>query len=252
MANGELSSSSITIATPSMHKLKMRLARIVSASSGLSKQFLAAQSGFDVVIHNEAVEDAFLAAADVFSPTELPSHRIAWLRKLADFHSSLSKFAEEGTSRFNIFCTLRQAALLYDSIWSSTPFLPWAIETSDGGMFLEGEGSAVLGDLYDSDYIDLEELYRNDAENFDLSRVNDVGKQIEKNNFLRRMFYRVANSVRMRTGDWNVCGNKNLFYGVTAEAEYNCVSPWISLREIEEEMLEEIEAAGELYLKAGS
>merc|ERR1711862_697157 len=30
------------------------------------------------------------------------------------------------------------------------------------------------------------------------------------------------------------------------------VSPWISLREIEEEMVEEIEAAGELYLKAGA
>ena len=47
-----------------------------------------------------------------------------------------------------------------------------------------------------------------------------------------------------KLGDWDIGGNKTLFYGVTFTSEYNHVSPWISLREIEEDMIEEIETAG--------
>lgn len=118
----------------------------------------------NVVTHGEAVEEAFLAAADAFQSTELPLHRVAWLRKLVEFHSSRFRFAEEGTCRFLIHKTLR---------------------------------------------------------------------------------------VRMRTGDWDAGGSKHLFYGVTFPSEYNNVSPWISYRELEEDMVKEAEAAGELFLKAG-
>lgn len=38
---------------------------------------------------------------------------------------------------------------------------------------------------------------------------------------------------------------------VTFTSEFNGVSPWFSLREIEEDMVEEAEAAGELFLLAG-
>ena len=73
--------------------------RVVMESAGFSKKILG-NRGFspqeNAVTHSEAVEDSFLAAADIFSPTELPLHRIAWLRKLADFHSTCQKFAEEG------------------------------------------------------------------------------------------------------------------------------------------------------------
>jgi hypothetical protein len=55
----------------------------------------------------------------------------------------------------------------------------------------------------------------------------------------------------MRTGDWDVGGNKSLFYGVTFASEYNYAGSWISVREMEEDALSEAEAAGELFLKAG-
>jgi len=77
------------------------------------------------------------------------------------------------------------------------------------------------------------------------------GQQIEKTNSFRRLFRRAANSIRMRTADWETCGNKNLFYGVASVTDYNSVPPWISPRELEEEMVEEAETAGDLFLKAG-
>jgi len=220
--------------------------RITSTCAGYSKQFLGSQgssSQRDSVVHGEAVEDAFLSAADVFSPTELPSHRVAWLRKLAEFHSSRNKFAEEATCRFHIHVTLRQAARVHDSLWNSVPFLPWASDSSDG-VHLEGDGPAgAAGAFDDADY---------DSDDMSvIDNLDDGGKHFEKNQSFRRIFYRVANSVRMRTGDWDVGGNRNLFYGVTFASEYNTVSPWISLREMEEDMIEETETAGDLYLKAG-
>mmetsp|Transcript_27766 Transcript_27766/g.37134 ORF Transcript_27766/g.37134 Transcript_27766/m.37134 type:complete len:1380 (-) Transcript_27766:230-4369(-) len=240
-----------TESNPHLQYSRVTVHRITSASAGYSKQFLGFQddnSQRDAVTHSEAVEDAFLAAADVFSPTELPSHRVAWLRKLAEFHSSRSKFAEEATCRFYIHSTLRQAARLHNCLWNSVPFLPWASDSSDG-VHLDGEGPAgEPGDYYDTDY-DFEDFSA--VDNVDNLEVLGSGKQIEKNNSFRRIFYRVANSVRMRTGDWDVSGNKNLFYGVTFVSEYNTVSPWITLREMEEDMVEEAETAGDLYLKAG-
>jgi hypothetical protein len=55
----------------------------------------------------------------------------------------------------------------------------------------------------------------------------------------------------MRTGDWELSGNKHLFYGVTLASEYGDSQPWMPLREMEERMIEAAEAAGDLYLKAG-
>ena len=229
-----------------IHNSLVSVHRILANSAGFSKQFLGLQgsssSNNDVVTHSEAIEDAFIQAADVFSPTELPSHRVAWLRKLAEFHESREKFAEEATCHFNIHCTLRQAAKLHDSLWASVPFLPWANDAD--GVHLEGDGPAS-GDLYDADY---------DSIDFSVDEFPDSdldGRQIEKNHSFRRIFYRVANSVRMRTGDWDVGGNKTLFYGVTFTSEFNASSPWIPLREMEEDMVEEAETAGDLYLKAG-
>ena len=118
--------------------------RIINASAGYSKQFLGLQRSYSqlaTVAHNEAVEDAFLDAAYVFSPTELPTNRVAWLRKLAEFHASRKKYAEEATCHFHIHLTLRQAARLHHSLWANIPFVAWTVNTADG-LHLEGEGPA--------------------------------------------------------------------------------------------------------------
>jgi hypothetical protein len=216
--------------------------RIITASAGYCKQFLGTEQPTaqrEIVVHNEALEDAFLDAADVFSPTELPSHRVAWLQKLAEFHADRHNYAEEATCHFHIQLTLRQAARLHEMIWSSAPFLPWT-----DSVHIDGEGPAGEPDeYYDTD--DFDDTSVEDR------AVGDYGRQIEKTNTFRRIFYRVANSVRMRTGDWEISGNKHLFYGVTFASEYGSSSPWMSLREMEERMIEAAEAAGELYLNAG-
>jgi hypothetical protein len=67
---------------------RISIHRITNASAGYSKQFLGFQSTSlpqSSVAHDEAVEDAFLDAADVFSATELASHRVAWLSRLGKF-----------------------------------------------------------------------------------------------------------------------------------------------------------------------
>ena len=147
--------------------------------------------------------------------------------------------------RLEIHHTLSQAVKLHGHLWSSIPFWPWASDSTDG-VHLNGEGPAGNNGSFDimGDYED----------NSDFSyKVNglDEGKFIEQDQSFRRIFYRVANSVRMKTGEWDVGGNKTLFYGVTFASEYDGVPPWTSLREIEEDMVEEAEAAGDLFLQAG-
>jgi hypothetical protein len=44
---------------------------------------------------------------------------------------------------------------------------------------------------------------------------------------------------------------KIFFFGITFASEYGTVTPWLSLHEMEECMVEEAEAAGDLYLRAG-
>ena len=110
---------------------RISILRVINASEGHSKQFLgfhATTQQRSRVAHFEAVEDALIDAADVFSPTELPEHRVAWLRMLADFHASRKRFAEEATCHFQIHVTLQQAAQLHGSLWSNTPFLPWYVD----------------------------------------------------------------------------------------------------------------------------
>ena len=139
---------------------------------------------------------------------------------------------------------LRQAAKLHEYLWSSIPFWPWASDSSDG-VHLYGEGPAGSSDICESP-----EFEDHSNESYIVDDI-DSGRLIERHQSFRRIFYRVANSVRMRTGDWDVGGNKTLFYGVTFASEFNGIPPWISLREIEEDMVEEAEAAGELFLQAG-
>jgi hypothetical protein len=223
--------------------------RIITASAGYSKQFLGLQrssSQHATVAHNEAVEDAFLDAAYVFSPTELPSNRCAWLRKLAEFHQDRKKFAEEATCRFHIHLTLRQASRLHPWLWANMPFVAWTVNATDG-IHLVGEGPAgEPNDFFDVEY-DLEDLTVEDPGIFEHS----LGKQIDKKNSFRRIFYRVANSLRMNTGDPEIGGNRNLFYGVTFAWEYMSTTPPFSLRDMEEELVEEAELAGDKFLEAG-
>jgi len=221
-----------------VQRIRVSVHRIISESTGsISKQFLgnqASSSPTRALIQNEAVEDAFLAAADVFSSTELPSHRIAWLQKLAVFYRMRVRFAEEATCRFCIYTTYREAAKLMDNIWNSSPFLPWANDCLEG-IHPRGEGPAGEANLLD------------ESENFSV----DSGKPTDKDETFRRIFYRAADSVRMGTGDCDIGGNIYLFFGVTLKSEYDSSSVWYSLREMEDNMLEEAETSGDLFLKAG-
>ena len=129
--------------------------------------------------------------------------------------------------------TLRQAVRLYNSIWNSSPFLPWALERSDG-LHLDGEGPAS-GEIDDhgvDSFNDLDE-FSND-ETFFSGEINS-GKHLEKKNSFRRLFYRVSSSLRV-ISDWNGTGNSNVFYGVTNASEYTPIatSSIQSIREIEE------------------
>lgn len=215
--------------------------RVINASEGHSKQFLGFHGttldSSNRVAHYEAVEDALIDAADVFSPTELPEHRVAWLRMLADFHASRKKHAEEATCHFHIHVTLQQAARLHGSLWSNTPFLPWTDSMLDS-VYIDGESPNSM----DADY----------ASQFDFDDTEtQFGKEMESANSFRRIFYRVANSVGVSNEEWETGVTKNLFCGITYAFEYHTVSPWITLREMEEHVVEEAEAAGELFLMAG-
>lgn len=218
---------------------RINVMRVINASQGYSKQFLGFQGTglfYSTLAHYEAVEDALLDAADIFSATELPEHRVAWLRMLADFHHSRKKFAEEATCHFYIHTTLQQASRLHGSLWSNTPFLPWTDNIPDPVYICDWENPNT-----DPDY-EPEFEFDNSDGNF--------GRQVESANSFRRIFYRVANSVGIQNDDWDI-GGRNLFCGVTSAYEYDTVSPWISLREMEEQMVEEAEAAAELFLQAG-
>ena len=77
------------------------------------------------------------------------------------------------------------------------------------------------------------------------------GRYADNINSFRRIFYRVANSVAIGQDEWDTSGRQNLFCGISSLSEYYTVSPWLTLREMEEDMVEEAEAAGELFLSAG-
>jgi len=73
-------------------------------TEGFSKQFLGSpgtSNHHDAVLQSEAIEDAFLSAADVFTPTELPSLRVACLGKLAGFQKGRSKICRRGYMSFS-------------------------------------------------------------------------------------------------------------------------------------------------------
>jgi hypothetical protein len=186
---------------PYVQSLRVSVHRIVSNSSWFSKRFLGYQTALPLdrsMIQTEAVEDSFLIAADVFSSTELPSHRVAWLQKLAEFHRMRGRFAEEATCRCKMYHTYREAAKLHDHIWCSSPFLPWASSPPDSSH-PDGDGHAIVSDF---DY-EIENL------------SGGSGKLIDRSgSAFRRIFYRAADSVRVRSGDWGgLGGGRFLFYG---------------------------------------
>jgi hypothetical protein len=219
---------------------RINVMRVINASQGYSKQFVGFQGTGLVsgtVAHYEAVEDALLDAADIFSATELPEHRVAWLRMLADVHRTRRKFAEEATCHFYIHTTLQQASRLHGSLWSNTPFLPWTDNIPDPVYICDWENPNT-----DPDY----------EPEFDLdSHDGNFGRQVESANSFRRIFYRVANSVGVPNDEWDINSTNTLFCGVTYAYEYHTVNPWITLREMEEQMVEEAESGAELFLQAG-
>lgn len=164
---------------------RISILRVINVSQGHSKQFLgfhATTQQRSRVAHFEAVEDALIDAADVFSPTELPEHRVAWLRMLADFHSSRNRFAEEGTCHFHIHVTLQQAARLHGSLWSNTPFLPWTDNIPDP-VYIDGDSPTTDPD-FESEY------------GFD-----DGGQYGSSPNSFRRIFYRYV-VMQRGTSEW--------------------------------------------------
>lgn len=214
---------------------RISVIRVINASAGYSKQFLGlhgASRELKTLAHNEAVEDAFLEAADVFSPTELPDHRVAWLRRLATFHASRYRYAEEATCHYMVYETFNRSSKLSDSLWSSTPFLPWIDSKTDG---IHNEGP--VGDPDDASVFGSPEF--------------DYGRQIEKTNSFRRIFYRNENSIRLNGGDLEAGVGKTAFFGVALKSEYASSTEWITHREMEVSMVEEAEAAGDLFKRSG-
>ena len=215
---------------------RISILRVINASEGHSKQFLgfhATTQQRSRVAHFEAVEDSLLDAADVFSPTELPEHRVAWLRMLADFHAGRGRYAEEATCHFHIHVTLQQASRLHGSLWSNTPFLPWTDNIPDP-VYIDVETPAGDPD-YPSDF------------DFD-DQASGYGQAV---NSFRRIFYRVANSVALNTNEWDTAANRTLFCGITTAQEYNSFSGWSTLRDMEDQMVEHAEHSADLFLKAG-
>lgn len=92
--------------------------------------------------------------------------------------------------------------------------------------------------------------YYNSDLDFEVTE-GQYGREVDNTSSFRRIFYRVANSVPAGNSDWDADATKTLFCGIAFPSEYYSVSSWISLKEMEEHMVEEAEAAGELYLKAG-
>jgi len=158
---------------------------------------------------------------------------------LADFHHSREKQAEQATCHYQIHVTLHLAARLHGSLWSNTPFLPWTDNIPDPVVYIDGDASPAA----DPDY-------QGSELNLDVDNDWEYTGQADATSF-RRIFYRVANSITMGNTDYDTGGSKNLFYGVTFLSEYCTVSPWISLQEMEETMVEQVEGAGTLFLKAG-
>eukprot|EP00804_Cyclotella_cryptica_P022229 CCRYP_017931-RA/>CCRYP_017931-RA protein AED:0.02 eAED:0.02 QI:5792/1/1/1/0.8/0.81/11/115/2214 len=230
----------VSESNPYVQRMRVSVHRIVSNAAGYSRQLLGNQASAHLdlsSIQSESVEDSLFTAADVFSSTELPSHRFAFLEKLAEFHNLRNRFAEEATCRLHIYHTYREAAKQHAHIWCSSPFLPWVSHQSDGLQSTEERaGGALVSDI---DY---------EIENLSVSS----DKYVEKNTSFRRIFYRAADSVLVRTGDWEgFGGGKFLFYGVTLKSEFTSSTSWFTLRQLENAMVKEAEIAGDLFLRAG-
>jgi len=215
--------------------LRISIMRVINASSGHSKQFLGihgAHQNHGRVAHYEAVEDALLDAAGVFSPTELPNHRVAWLRVLADFHSTRGKHAEEAMCHFQIYQTLCQAAGLHGSLWSDTPFRPWAESFSD--------------------MVSVDDCVAADAESqsgYDSEITDAFIRDIDSASTFRRVLHGAVRT--SSNGLLQRAKGTPLFNGVALEDEYQRVLPWLPLKAIEEKIVRASEVSGEIFLRAG-
>jgi hypothetical protein len=227
-----------------------KLNRLTALSAGFSRQFigiLSTSTSRQIITNDEAVEEVFLAAANVFSPIELPSHRVAWLRRLSEFHKSRGKSAEEASCHLCIHATLQQAARVHPCLWFSVPFLPWTTETSDG-INLSGEGAAGGSVQLGGDNDDLEDS----TKEYDSMREEFCGiHHADKTSSFRRLFHRSASSLQFGRSDWETYGNRRCFFGVSNSYEYDNAQTVTTLRLLEEEMIEEAEIAGDLFLTAG-
>lgn len=207
--------------------------RVIIESAEFSKEIIgnnqAALLGESNVVHEEVIEDSLLAAANVFSPVELPFYRIAWLRKLAEFHNLRKKYAEEAACHLEIHKTLRQTLSIHDNLWNSSPFLPWATNFEVQSMMNDD----VDIPLNQNEYLD-----------------NEIDQR-ESSYLFRRILCRANDSMRNHTIDWNEGGSKTLFDGASFPLEYIPKRCSVPLREIENDMVHEAELAGELFLKAG-
>jgi Dock homology region 2 len=220
--------------------MQISILRVINASDGYSKLFLGLNGTTqqsNSIAHYEAIEDALIIVANVFSPTELPEHRVAWLRLLAEFHHSRKKYAEEASCHYRIHVTLHLAAKLHRSLWSNTAFLPWTDSNTPNPIV----------------YIDSDAGPAADPDCSSVANLDDweIGGHPDSSNSFRRIFYRVANSIGFGNNEWETGESKTLFNGITFASEYDAISPWMTLREMEEHMVEEVEAAGALFLRSG-
>lgn len=155
---------------------------------------------------------------------------------LADFHHSRKKYAEEASCHYSIHVTLHLAARLHGSLWSNTAFLPWTDNTPNPIVYIDSDFAPAADPDCSSD---------SNLEDWEICGHPDSSSSF------RRIFYRVANSIGYGNNEWESGESKTLFNGISYSSEYDTVSPWMTLREMEEDMVEEIEAAGALFLRAG-
>jgi Dock homology region 2 len=166
---------------------------------------------------------------------QLPEHRVAWMRLLSDFHASRKNYAEQATCQWYIHVTLHLAARLHGSLWSNKAFVLWTDSIPDWGVYIDTDAARTPDPDCSSE------------SNFDDWDYSGHADQFS----FRRLFYRVSLSVAAGNNEWESGESKTLFLGIAFASEYETVSPWMTLRDMEESMVEAVEAAGLLFLKAG-
>ena len=194
----------------------MQVSRIITASAGLSRQYLG-----NFILHKELIEEALYAASDEFSTAESPLDRIHFLSKLAILHHSYGAFAEEAFCRYEIYRTwVHVVKLCSKKIFSfPIPFLPWLTESQSTPRYIGDRNTEDIGNLHYS------------------STQRGIISQL----------------IRERAAELNCIvgvGDRNLFYGVCPSNQYVSLPPVITMKEIEYEMVEEAERSGDCFRRS--